>query len=243
MSDTESPGHPSSGPGGPEGRDALAGEYVLGTLNDAERREFEAELARDPGLRTAVAAWANRLQPLADSTPPVAPPPGLRQRVLDGLKGKVVPMKASRAKRMVSWTLGLSALGAVAAALIVALIMPKAPDIGGYAMLRDQTGKPALAFQVDHAHKELIVQATMPEAGAGHDYELWIIPAGGAPKSLGVVPAAARDERAIPPEISPLVAEGATLAISLEPAGGSKTGAPTGPVLFTGTLELADAAN
>lgn len=228
---------------GPEERDTLAGEYVLGTLTGGERQAFEAQLRADADLRAAVAAWETRLQPLADSVAPVAPPPALRARILHALSGKVVPLRAPNARRWASWTVGLSALGAIAAALIVALAWPKAPDIGGYAMLRDKGGKPVLAFQVDHAHKELIVQASMPAPAAGRDYELWIIPEGGAPQSLGVVRADQRDERAIPPEISPLVAAGVTLAISLEPTGGSKTHAPTGPVLFTGTLELADAAN
>ena len=239
MSDTQSPGNPM----GPEEREALAGEYVLGTLSGPEREAFEARLETDAALRAAVAAWTNRLQPLADSVAPVVSPPELRARVLDAISGKVVPFPAPKVKPRASWTVGLSALGAIAAALIVALLWPKAPDVGGYATLRDKAGATMLALEVDRAHKELIVQATMPEPGSGRDYELWIIPEGGAPKSLGVVQAAARDERKIAAEISPLVAEGATLAISLEPAGGSATGAPTGPVLFTGTLELADAAN
>lgn len=239
MSDTTSPGQPME----PEERDALAGEYVLGTLSGKVHQAFEARLRADPGLQQAVAAWTVRLQPLADSVDPVLPAPALRRRILGAVAGDVAPQRPGEAKRWLAWTLGLSALGAVAAALIVFLIWPKAPDIGGYAMLRDKGGKSVLAFQVDHAHKELVVKASMPEAGAGRDYELWIIPEGGKPKSLGVVLAGMRDERGIPAEIVPLVAQDVTLAISLEPAGGSKTGAPTGPVLYTGTLDLTDTGN
>ncbi len=239
MSDTTSPGHPME----PEERDALAGEYVLGTLTGSRRQTFEARLRGDADLQRAVADWTVRLQPLADSVAPVAPDPALRRRVVAALAENAVPLRPADAKRWLAWTFGLSALGAIAAALIVMLLWPKAPDIGGYAMLRDKGGKSVLAFQVDHAHRELIVKASMPEAGAGRDYELWIVPEGGKPMSLGVVPASARDERAIPADARSLVIQDVTLAVSLEPAGGSKTGAPTGPVLYTGTLDLTDTGN
>ena len=250
----ESPGYPN----GPEERDALAGEYVLGTLTGAERQAFETRLKNDVALRAAVAGWSNRLQPLADSVSPATPSPDVRRRILGALSdkpladkpladkpraGKVVPLPTSDTKRWTNWTIGLSALVAAAVVFIVIFAWPTAPDIGGYGTLLDKNGDTVLAFQVDHAHRELIVQGAMPKASAGRDYELWIIPKGGAPKSLGVVPATGRDERAIAAEIGPLMVDGATLAISLEPTGGSKTGAPTGPVLYTGPFEMADATN
>ena len=52
-------------------RDGRAAEYVLGTLSLEDRLAFETALAQDPALRRAVAAWSARLQPLADSVPPV----------------------------------------------------------------------------------------------------------------------------------------------------------------------------
>ena len=45
--------------------EALAGEYVLGTLDADERRAAEARIVADPTFRTAVADWERRLQPLA----------------------------------------------------------------------------------------------------------------------------------------------------------------------------------
>src|SRR6187455_2717533 len=72
---------------GDEDRDARIAEYVLGTLSGDARTAFEAELARDESLRRAVAVWSERLQPLADSVAPVAPPLGLRDRVLTRIGG------------------------------------------------------------------------------------------------------------------------------------------------------------
>jgi anti-sigma-K factor RskA len=70
----------------------------------------------------------------------------------------------------------------------------------------------------------------------GRTPELWVIPADGKPRSLGVVPEKAAAAMTVPPEHRAMLAEGVTLAVSLEPEGGSPTGAPTGPVVMTGTM-------
>ena len=62
-------------------RDALAGEYVLGTLDPAERSAAEARMAADPHFRAAVAAWEKRLQPLGETAVPVAPHDSVWQRI------------------------------------------------------------------------------------------------------------------------------------------------------------------
>ena len=62
--------------------EALAGEYVLGTLDADERRAAEARLAADASFRSAVAGWERRLQPLADLAPGAAPPADAFARIL-----------------------------------------------------------------------------------------------------------------------------------------------------------------
>ena len=69
---------------------------------------------------------------------------------------------------------------------------------------------------------------------AQQSLELWALPKNGAPASLGVISSdklTALDKRALPKDTK-------GLAVSLEPLGGSPTGAPTGPVLFVGDLTL-----
>ena len=51
-------------PTDPAERDALAGEYVLGTLDARAAAAVERAMATDPALRAAVAAWEARLAPL-----------------------------------------------------------------------------------------------------------------------------------------------------------------------------------
>lgn len=66
-------------------RDALAGEYVLGTLRGAARDEFAARLAREPDLAEAVAGWEQRLNPVAQSLPSAKLPPDLWARIERGI--------------------------------------------------------------------------------------------------------------------------------------------------------------
>ena len=93
-------------------------------------------------------------------------------------------------------------------------------------------GQPLMmAASYDTRAHELTVRRTEgPAAEAGKDYELWIIPAGQAPISIGVVRDAALS---IPLQELP---EGATLAITLETLGGSPTGAPQGPLLVAAVI-------
>jgi len=223
----------------PEDRDVRIAEYALGTLSGTERAAFEAELAKDESLRRAVAAWSERLQPLADSVDPVAPPLALRDRVLTriGAAGDEVPRFSIL--RWLAWTFGASALGAAVSVAAVFLFTPQPTELAGYAMLHEQgAGTSVVVVQVDKARQQLVLLAQAPAAGTDKDYELWVIPPGKAPISLGVLPAAERVERPIDSMRAALLQPGTTLAVSLEATGGSTTGAPTGPVLFTGYFHL-----
>ncbi|AHE57494.1 hypothetical protein NX02_29665 [Sphingomonas sanxanigenens DSM 19645 = NX02] len=75
-----------------------------------------------------------------------------------------------------------------------------------------------------------------PMAGEGKSAELWVIPAGGQPVSLGLVRPGEMNTLTIRAEIRPMINGEATLAISIEPAGGSPTGQPTGPVVAAGRV-------
>jgi anti-sigma-K factor RskA len=73
-------------------------------------------------------------------------------------------------------------------------------------------------------------------AQAGKDYELWIVPDNGQPLSLGVIPAGSVYQVTLTDKTRQALSQSRTLAISLEPAGGSPTGAPTGPILHVAQL-------
>jgi len=224
---------------GAEDRENRIAEYVLGTLTGDERAAFEAELARDETLRRAVAQWSERLQPLADSVAPVAPPLALRDRVLARIGGEMRAERSFSIIRWLAWTFGASALAAAVAVAAVLYFTPQPPALGGYAMLReDSDNLSVVVFQIDKDRRQIVLLAQAPSAGAGKDYELWVLPRGKSPVSLGVLKAQERIERPIDEMRASLIQPGTMLAVSLEPSGGSTSGAPTGPVLYTGKLTL-----
>jgi anti-sigma-K factor RskA len=73
-------------------------------------------------------------------------------------------------------------------------------------------------------------------ADATREPELWLIPADGKPRPLGMLRADRAVTIKLPTDLAALTVGNAVLAVSLEPPGGSPTGSPTGPVIATGKL-------
>lgn len=208
----------------------LAGEYVLGTLAGVERVAFEGRLRRDTAAMRAVAQWALHLQPLADAVTPAIPAPQLWQRIERelGLTSK----SKSRAPMWIA--------AAVAAAIVaIAFLFPDfymKPDVNSVAQLASPAGgEPAFVVSVLDDQQKLLIRAASAPAQPNNSYELWVVPQTGAPISLGVVEQTGETERDVAENVRPLLAIGGTLAVSLEPAGGSPTGAPT-TVMYVGAL-------
>ncbi len=208
--------------------DSLAGEYVLGTLAGDDRVQFEARLSMDAAAAQAVAIWALRLQPMADAVAPAIPPATLWQKIVSEIG---LPQKPSRR----AWI----ALAAAAAAVIAALFITdllRPPSVIGVAELTPQGGATAFTVSVLDDREKLLVRAGTVDQPQNQSYELWAVPPSGTPVSLGVINASGETESDVPAEKRALLEAGVTLAVSLEPQGGSATGAPTGPVLFVGAL-------
>ncbi|MGB8813306.1 MAG: anti-sigma factor [Paracoccaceae bacterium] len=202
----------------------LAAEYVLGSLPLAERLAAENRLKTDAGFAARVAAWETHFAPLNDEYAEV-PAPDLLPKIEARLFGAAPP--APRRRFWPRFVLGAG----VAAALVVAVLV-SLPLIQGPAMVATLTAEAQpLVFDASYRNGTLdLVQTAGPAAAADKAYELWVIVGDAAPVSLGVLEA---------PQISRAVPDlpiGAVLAISLEPTGGSTTGAPTGPVLVTGVI-------
>lgn len=221
---------------------AAAGEYVLGLLGGEERARFERRLATDGRLRAEVAGWEQRLAPLALSAEPVEPPPHVWARIEESLRAApprawVPPVRSSRADRRLglwrAWALGATAVAAVLAGLLIVRTVPPAgPAL--VAVLEDQGSRPALLLRVAGGSLSTAPIAALDTRGRVP--ELWLLPgADAAPVSLGVLEPRGRSERPLPQQAE-LLAAGRSVAVSLEPPGGSPTGQPTGPVVYTGVL-------
>ncbi len=215
--------------------DALCGEYLLGTLRGRARRRFERALREEPLVAQRVQLLTRTYMPTPSDQYQVTPRPGgldrLRRELrLDALKPR--PWYA----RLAPWQWAGAAVAALALGLALTLLRPTEPVFSTVAQLAGEQAPPVTAaLSADRRLMQL--RAAQPQrAAAGASYELWLIPAeGGAPISLGVL--AQLDARvALSPAQAERVRAGAKLAISVEPAGGSPTGAPTGPVVLIGPV-------
>src|SRR5690606_26263636 len=89
----------------------------------------------------------------------------------------------------------------------------------------------------DAAQHTIDLSHVAGERAADKDFELWMIEGKNPPVSMGVIPAGSVAHVSVPPAAREKLAQGAVLAVSLEPAGGSPTGQPTGPVVAAGDLK------
>jgi anti-sigma-K factor RskA len=104
-------------------------------------------------------------------------------------------------------------------------------------VLQQEPTSPAFLLTVDPQSRTKVVRRVSATAEAGRSYELWLIAnPSSAPRSLGLVGADEFTQRPLPGNVDVATLRNASYAVSLEPSGGSPSGAPTGPVLFTGKI-------
>lgn len=245
----------------PNLRRVLAAEYVLGTLTGAARRRFERLCAAAGGaeLATERRFWEQRLAMLDHELKPVSPPEtvwiGLERRIGSDAgqrgandAGKAVPLRPSpvavprRSKFLQGW-----ALLATAASIVLAVLLVRVYQRPPVTVVQQQAAAPlpyvaalnlpkapmhfTLALSPERGTMAVAASGSYPKLGA-HSLELWWISPKG-PVALGVLPTHGEGHMKLPRGLP--VQGQMTLAISLEPVGGSPTGQPTGPVLVSGT--------
>ncbi len=225
--------------------DFAAAEYALGTLDPGERAVMAARRLREPDLDEAIRAWEARLAPLAEAAGPIEPPPGLLLAIearIRGASSEAAPIPSPDALRraLVRWRAAAIAASIIAGVLAVGFVAREAarePVPRQYvAILQKDAVSPAFALTVNLDTREFTVRPVAATPPPGKAYELWLIdPKIGAPRSLGVI-AADATRRANLTQYDRGVVEGATYAVTVEPPGGSPTGAPSGPPVFVGKL-------
>jgi anti-sigma-K factor RskA len=326
-----------------EAQDALAAEYVLGTLSSDEREHADALRDIDPGFADSVRVWERRLGELNVMVEAVEPPPAVWERIsaeigdvappdttssalaaigapgegrpfiteeaplpvidkgagepspampgatqlpnalsssitaalaktLDEPPADAAPAKPEgssgaessgnvvqltrRVKKWRSLAIAMQAIAALLAIYVIgAQFYPNLLSLrGGFgeqqtaqgaaqlssrlvAVLQQDPTSPAFLLTVDPQSRTLVVRRVTAKPEQDRSYELWLVAKGApAPKSLGLVGQDEFTQRAIPGSFDLATLRSASYAISLEPAGGSTSGVPTGPILFTGNI-------
>ena len=213
--------------------DRLAADYVLGTLRYRARRRFERWLL-SPQVGALVKAWEDRLAGLEPQLTPVTPP----ATVWRGIENKLELRKLDRRPAM-RW-LGIAASLIFFVAVGVFITRPTVqPPMTALSTL--QTDPQTIYWRVevlgDNQELNLQVQKVR-DLPAGKSHELWALPEGGAPVSLGLLPHLGERHVVLNAAQRAALANSKQIAVSLEPEGGSPTGAPT-EVLFAAPLSKA----
>ena len=235
--------------GRPSLADALAAQYVAGTLRGRARSRFETLLPSHPALQHAVRDWQDRLMPLTTVLPPEPPSPAVWKGIESQLwPAAPAPARAAAAPssggwQRVAWWRGLAGFASIAALTFgVLLANPPAP-VAPVVVVLQATGKDSAvagslvaSFSGDG---RAVTARTLTPVSVQDDkvLQLWWATVDGPPQSLGLIkPDGAT---VLPKDLLPGGLKGSQLdhmAVSVEPPGGSPTGKPTGPVVFYGKL-------
>ena len=227
-------------------------EYVLGVLDADARAEVAHEVMVSDEVATAVALWQRRLLPLAATIADAAPAPYVWARIHDELKLDAPERTAMPAPRGV-WNslpfwhwLGLGATAVAVALLVVVNLPPRVSTpseaSAGYlaATIQQDNGSTGWVATMDPRHGRMVVVPGTPVAFAsGKAPELWLIPAGGKPISVGMIALDKPTTITLDAAVLAKLGTTALLAVSVEPPGGSPTGQPTGAVIAKGTINAA----
>ena len=248
----------------PDLLDQLAAAYAIGTLRGGARRRFETLARERAPVRAAALVWQSRVASMTELAPAVTPSPVVWTRIHNLIEAEreQAAMAAARAEPAppppTGWWRSLAlwrgAAGAGALATVLAVIttvglrdrmgaqidelqakLGNQPQIEYVAVLNDEQASASMLVTFDPKNRKLTLQRVGGyQEAADKSLQLWALPPGSKPRSLGVLTperllqlaAGESDVREVP-----------ALAVSLEPKGGvpSETG-PTGPVLFKGAL-------
>jgi anti-sigma-K factor RskA len=239
----------------PELLELLAASHALGTLRGGARRRFEAVAREQASVRAAALAWQSRLASMAELQPSVTPDPAVWTRIRNMIDADMqkeaiaaqreapappAPAKGGWLSSLSLWR-GAAAAGVFAAVVAIAVglnlqqQLRNAPTEQYVAVLSDDKAAASMLVTFDPKNRNLVLQRLGDyREGEDKSLQLWALPPGGAPRSLGVLgrestirlTASEADVQGVP-----------ALAISLEPKGGVPAGSPpSGPILFKGPL-------
>lgn len=237
----------------------LAATYALGVVEGDERIEARRRHAEDGAFAAEVHAWQRRLVPLYEEVEAAEP----SASVWRGVVATIDSTTARSASSVGWWRAATGVASAIAAGLALMLVFrppspvvetpvlvekpvvirdtaPAARPVSGqasvtFAQLVDEAGKPLLTARYEPAERRILI-ANSVEASASRVPELWVIPTGGSPHSLGLITDRNDAALTISPAQSALITKGATLAVTLEDPSTGPHRAPSGNILAQGPI-------
>ena len=243
----------------PQSLDELAGDYVLGTLSAARRRDVAQQLPGDATLRAAVQRWHEQLLPLAALADPVEPSAQLWQRIEASLAqvaiasaGPAVPAEPFVLLRRTPHTApvagwwnsvklwrGLAGSGFAVAAVLAAVLvtrlgaLPSAAPQYLVVLVAPQDKVPGWVVQASSSRQLTLIPLGQGDIPAEKSLQFWTKGDNWkGPVSLGLVKPGQKIE--VPLDKLPPLQPNQLFELTLEPANGSPIDRPTGPIQFIG---------
>lgn len=221
----------------PELLDALAAQYVLGTLKGLARKRFQRLMLSLPQAREATVMWEQNLNDLAGAIKPQTPGDHVWQHILNKIENNAHTVNTVIKPAPSVWRTWSFIATAACIILAFLVIQPttQLQDSQQIALVQNQD-KQSLWF-INVNEQALSVKAsTKFVAQTDKDYELWMILKGqDTPISLGLLPK--QGEKLLIKDTRFDAQNIALLAVSLEPLGGSPNGLPS-EVLYTAELVI-----
>jgi anti-sigma-K factor RskA len=231
--------------------DALAAEYVLGTLDANERATVSVRRMHEPSLEAAIAKWENKLGPLIVLAPEIAPPasvlPRIERRLFDKarLEGADIASLAIWRQQARRWRQIAILASGLAASLMIWIgsreFLRQPPPEQFIGVFTQDDTLPKFYLTINLRTRELVVRPVGARRQDGKTYQLWIVSdqTGPAPHSLGLVEDDLGTTTKRLTDYDPAVLQRATFGVSLEQKGGSTTGLPSAGALHAKLLPVA----
>ncbi|MBB4953108.1 anti-sigma-K factor RskA [Agrobacterium vitis] len=221
--------------------EVLAGEYVLGVLSTESRIQVELRIRQDRQFAAMVHRWEENLSQFNDEYTVAQPGQDSFTMIERRLFGREPPQDTNRLSRLwnsVSLWRGISLVSLIALASLAGVEVGLWEGrYGGrhiVADLKTSNSDLSLVANYNRFNGRLRVTPVATTSQAEKSLQLWMIEANGTPHSLGVLPQTGEGELLVADNMRENIKDGVTLAVSIEPFGGSPSGLPTGTVIGTG---------
>ncbi len=226
----------------------MAAEYVLGVLDARERRAAESRIASDMQFSREVDFWESRFMPMIDEIASVPVPEYVWVRIRSALNVPAKP-RSREAQPKSLWdslafwrwlAAGAFATAAASALVLLNLSQPELPIASPpmASTLADDNGIPGFVAIVDRDQAKVTITPVASAPSDGRAQELWLIPEGQAPISLGLLDATRAQIVKIPDAVLADIRAGALFAVTLETPVGAPHAAPAGPIIAKGGIAL-----
>ncbi len=226
----------------PELIERLTADYLTGGMNPAARRRFETLMQDRPAVLLAMQRWRRKLDDgLLGENAPAGVWTAVQQRLAGAASTATASAPAPRGWAKRTWQGLALGMGVLAASLLMSLVAvlqePGPPPPAAAQMAALLQGPDGHAAVITVHQDQLVLTAVGAVAvPSGKSYELWMLPEHGKPQAVGVVHLRTAETLRLPVPALEALTQAKGFAISVEPAGGSPTGQPTGPITYQGKV-------